>query len=326
MMGFTDRMGDVLAAGNALVHSSAGLTVLEAIIRGCPVVSYGFGVGHVRASNAALERFGLAQVARKMRDLGPAIQRALESHPEPDPSFARRPSTASLILNDERRARTLPRWRLRTARAATGMAATVAVGGWALTAGASYSLVAHFVHMRPVTTVSTTQPEVGILVDAPRGQLPALANVMSTKRMRVSYSLDRPPSGTDLSHLNTGDEAVPRLHGGGLVRWLGTRGQLRRVLGGAGINHRHFLYVAASPSIGQWLMARRAGGRPVAGAVRLDGTDHVGPLRAGEVVELTPTNAHDLSNLATELGRELKAQHLTGVPVSQLMHDAGKPG
>ena len=63
VMGFTDRMGDVLAAADALVHSSAGLTVLEAIIRGCPVVSYGFGYGHVRASNAALERFKLAQVA-----------------------------------------------------------------------------------------------------------------------------------------------------------------------------------------------------------------------------------------------------------------------
>ena len=50
VMGFTDRMGDVLAASDALVHSSAGLTVLEAIIRGCPVISYGFGYGHVRVS------------------------------------------------------------------------------------------------------------------------------------------------------------------------------------------------------------------------------------------------------------------------------------
>src|SRR5205823_8214709 len=64
IMGFTDRMGDVLAAADVLVHSSAGLTVLEAIIRGCPVVSYGFGYGHVSASNAALERFKLARVAR----------------------------------------------------------------------------------------------------------------------------------------------------------------------------------------------------------------------------------------------------------------------
>ena len=143
IMGFTDRMGDVLAAADVLVHSSAGLTVLEAIIRGCPVVSYGFGVGHVRASNAALERFKLAQVARRESDLGPAIARALEHHPEPDPSFARRPSTASLILNDERRARTLPVWRVRTARAAaTTLAGHRRGGRWTLTTGASYSLVA----------------------------------------------------------------------------------------------------------------------------------------------------------------------------------------
>ena len=79
LMGFTDRMGDVLAAADALIHSSAGLTVLEAIIRGCPVISYGFGYGHVRASNAALERFGLAQVARSRGDLGPALERALRA-------------------------------------------------------------------------------------------------------------------------------------------------------------------------------------------------------------------------------------------------------
>ena len=84
----------LLAASDALVHSSAGLTVLEAIIRGCPVISYGFGYGHVRASNAALERFGLAQVARDANQLSPALQRALEHRPEPDSSFARRPSTA----------------------------------------------------------------------------------------------------------------------------------------------------------------------------------------------------------------------------------------
>ena len=52
-VGFTDRMGDWLAAADALVHSTAGLTVLEAIIRGCPVISYGWGRGHIRANNRA---------------------------------------------------------------------------------------------------------------------------------------------------------------------------------------------------------------------------------------------------------------------------------
>ena len=68
--------------------------MLEAIIRGCPVISYGFGYGHVRVSNQALERFKLAQVAGSHAELGPAIERALAEQPEPDASFAKRPSTA----------------------------------------------------------------------------------------------------------------------------------------------------------------------------------------------------------------------------------------
>src|SRR5207247_2413563 len=68
LLGFTDRMNDLLAAADALVHSTAGLTVLEAQIRGCPVISYGFAVGHIRANNRAYRRFGLARVARSGRE------------------------------------------------------------------------------------------------------------------------------------------------------------------------------------------------------------------------------------------------------------------
>ena len=108
VLGFTNRMGEVLAASNVLIHSSVGLTVLEAIIRGCPVISYGFGYGHVRVSNHALERFKLAQVARSVTELGPAIERALAERLEPDELVCERPSTAALILNSTRRVQPLP--------------------------------------------------------------------------------------------------------------------------------------------------------------------------------------------------------------------------
>jgi UDP-glucose 4-epimerase len=318
LMGFTDRMGDVLAAADVLVHSSAGLTVLEAIIRGCPVISYGFGYGHVRASNAALERFGLAQVVKSERDLGQAIGRALEHRPEPDGSFARRPSTASLILSDERRARQLPRWRLRTARAATTMGAAVALSGWGLTTGASYSLVSHFVHMRPTTAVQTTRPEVGVLVDAPSEQLPALATTLAAQGIQASFSVDRVPSASQLGVQLLGDQVVPRLPNGGLVRWLGTGGLLHRM----GFR-RHFLYTSHGPSVGQWWMAHGAGGQLIAGAVRLDHGDSVGVLRPGQVVELSVSNTGDLLTLVGQLRRRLDAQHLAAVPVGRLLHDAG---
>ncbi len=54
LLGFTDQMSDLLAAADAMVHSTAGLTVLEAQIRGCPVISYGFAVGHMRRQQPRL--------------------------------------------------------------------------------------------------------------------------------------------------------------------------------------------------------------------------------------------------------------------------------
>jgi UDP-glucose 4-epimerase len=323
VMGFTDRMGDVLAASDALIHSSAGLTVLEALIRGCPVISYGFGYGHVRASNAALKRFGLAQVAGSEQELGPALQRALVHRPEPDGSFARRPSTASLILNDERRARQLPVWRLRTARAVTATAAMIAVLGWTLTTGVSYKLVSHFVHMRPTTAVATSRPEVGVLVDAPINQLPLVGDELAADGIHASFALNQAPSGGAQAELAYGDQAIPLLPTGGLVRWLGTRDQLHDVLHRMGFGH-HFLYASNGPSVGQWWLAHGAGGHLIAGAIRLqDRDDSIGPLRPGEVVEVRPRSIGDIGPLVQRLDDALLANHLAAVPVGRLMRDAG---
>jgi UDP-N-acetylglucosamine:LPS N-acetylglucosamine transferase len=324
VMGFTDRMGDVLAAADVLVHSSAGLTVLEAIIRGCPVVSYGFGYGHVRASNAALQRFKLAQVANRESDLVPAITRALEHRPEPDPRFARRPSTASLILSDERRTVPLPRWRVRTVRAATGLTAMLAFAGFALTTGVSYTVVSHITHIRPVTVVTTDQPEVGVLIDAPASQVPALARTLSNYGLHASFAVAKPSWPVVTSVSSNHDQAMPRLPTGGLVRWLGARGQLHKLLELMGYQ-RHFLYASSGPSIGQWLVAHGAGGKLVEGAVRLqDADDSLGSLRPGEVVEFNVASAQALQPLLPKLLEGLHEEHLTAVPVGRLMQDAGK--
>jgi processive 1,2-diacylglycerol beta-glucosyltransferase len=96
--GFTDRMPDWFAAADVLVHSTAGLTVLEALMEGCGVVSYGWGRGHVRVNNAAFERFGLAEVAGSRAELGDAMVRALGASGSPDRSFAGLSTAASAVL------------------------------------------------------------------------------------------------------------------------------------------------------------------------------------------------------------------------------------
>jgi len=96
--GFTERMPDYLAAADALVHSTAGLTVCEAIMRGCAPISYGWGRAHIRVNNRAYVRFGLAQVAADPAQLRETLAGALAQRPEPDRSFARLPSAASVVL------------------------------------------------------------------------------------------------------------------------------------------------------------------------------------------------------------------------------------
>jgi processive 1,2-diacylglycerol beta-glucosyltransferase len=96
-LGFTDRMPEVLAAADVLIHSTAGLTVMEALIAGCPVISYGWGVGHIRANNAAFAAHGLAAVVPDRAGLRAAVLDAFARPRRPDPSFAELPTAASVI-------------------------------------------------------------------------------------------------------------------------------------------------------------------------------------------------------------------------------------
>jgi len=99
LVGFTDRMSDWLAAADALIHSTGGLTVLEAHVRGCPAISYGWGRGHIRANNDAYRRHGLADVVGSARELEHALADALRRRPAPGLALAALPSAASLVLS-----------------------------------------------------------------------------------------------------------------------------------------------------------------------------------------------------------------------------------
>ena len=96
--GFTDRMPEWMAAADVLVHSTGGLTVLEALMRGLPAISYGWGRGHVRVNNAAYRRFGLADVVSTRDELLSAIRRALDRGRTSVDGFQSLPSAASVVL------------------------------------------------------------------------------------------------------------------------------------------------------------------------------------------------------------------------------------
>jgi processive 1,2-diacylglycerol beta-glucosyltransferase len=96
---FTDRMVEWMAAANVLIHSTAGLTMLEAQLCGTHAISYGWGHGHIKVNNRAYQRFGLAHVAAKPRELAALLPRLLrEDRPRHEPPYASLPAAADVVL------------------------------------------------------------------------------------------------------------------------------------------------------------------------------------------------------------------------------------
>ncbi len=325
MIGFTDQMSDVLAAADALIHSSAGLTVLEAIIRGCPVISYGFGYGHVRASNEALERFGLAQVARRRRISGPrSSERWRRTHSRTARS-QRAASTAALILGSDRRVQPLPTWRVRAVRTATAGAASTLVVLAAFLSSVAYGLVSDFGGARAITAVSTPKSQVGVMVDASAQETPELVRELAGSGMHVSVALTKASESTVDLLRDYNDEPLPRLNDSGLVGWVGTKGKLRKLEQDLG-SGSHFLYTSSGPSLAQYLLAKGAGGRLVAGKVKVTNAEQLpDSLHRGEVIELRITSPTAVRTELRALEQTLQEHHLDAVPVNTLLQNSGNP-
>ncbi len=319
LLGFTDRMGDLLAAADALVHSTAGLTVLEAQIRGCPTISYGFAVGHIRANNAAYERFGLARVARSKGELAAALREALESDTQPDEAFASLPSPATLAIEARPRVKPMPNARLRAGRLATAGATASVLAVLALGTDFAYPLFARALGVNTMKSVDTSRPEVGVLVDAPASSAARIAHSLSARGIHASFALDRTPSSHTLRVLlRNGDEPMPRIDSGGVMHSFGTGGRLAHAASSLGLD-RPFYY--EPPPDGkttlQALLAKSAGGHAVDGEVNTNGDGTPVSLHPGEFVEVDLTGASREDALGS-LSSGLDAAGLSGVSLSSL--------
>jgi processive 1,2-diacylglycerol beta-glucosyltransferase len=98
VLGFTDRMPELLAAADVLVHTTGGTTALEARIVGCPLINFGTGPAHVRAHARALAERGVAEWAPGTATLTGALERTLaRSRPRPLVT-SRLPDAAEVVV------------------------------------------------------------------------------------------------------------------------------------------------------------------------------------------------------------------------------------
>ena len=297
--GFTDKMPEILAAADVLVHSTGGVTCLEARAAGTPVVSYGLPVGHARLNTRAMAALDLLRLANDTDELRAHVQASfaddrLEIEPVSDtiveaPDAVRPPEAVDVVLNTPRRVRPIPFWKLRLAAFATQLLILLVVGSWMMSTDEVTKVWADLLKVHPLVQVKTTQPDVGVIVHAPSSEIPALAVKLAARGIHVSFADDAGvPSDERVDRVQAlGDQILPEVPSSALLRWWRTRGVLHSQARALGLHH-HFYYLQPSGglSVGQLVLARTDGATPVSGAARFSAT---GPLphrtmRAGDVL------------------------------------------
>ncbi len=280
--GFTDRMPQLLAAADVLVHSTGGVTCLEAKAAGTPVVSYGLPVGHARLNTRAMATLELLKLANNVEELREHVRASFaetgddsevgapteDSLQELLVSDGRRPRTRAdgrpavglttvathaeeetaavdLVLGAPRRVRSIPLWRLRLVAFATPFVLLLSVGAWTMSTDEVTALASALLRVHPLTRIKTDQPDVGLIVRAPANEITLVAAELAGRGIHASFTDDGvvPSRATIFGLHSLYDELLPEVGPGrSLLRWVRTRGKLRSQAHALGLRH-HFYFL-----------------------------------------------------------------------------------
>ena len=290
--GFTDKMPELLAAADVLVHSTGGVTCLEARAAGTPVVSYGLPVGHARLNTREMAALDLLRLANDTDELREHVQASFADGREGEGTGAEGaedPAAVEVVLSAPRRVRTIPRWRLRMVAAATQIALVLCLGIWMMSTDEVTTLAAKVLRVHPLAHVATDQHAVAVIVRTPSPRVSALATQLAARGIHVSFADDAgvpaPQRVAELRRLH--DQLLPEVPSSSPLRWLKTRSVLHKQAHALGIHHR-FYYVQppGGLSVGQLVLARTDGATPVKGAMQLTASAPLPqrPIRAGDVL------------------------------------------
>jgi processive 1,2-diacylglycerol beta-glucosyltransferase len=293
VLGFTDKMPELLAAADVLVHSTGGVTCLEAMAAGTPVVSYGLPVGHARVNTRAMAALDLVRLANDTHELREHVRASFAAGNEPqqviESGGEREPAAADVVLQAPRRVRPIPRWRLRAVALTTQIALLLGAATWMMSTDEVAALAIKILHVQPLKNVKTTQHEVGVIVRVPGRDAALVASELAARGIHVSFAdYGSVPARVTITELRSlGDEVLPEVPRSAALRWVRTRGVLHSQAHALGLGHRfYFLQPRGGLTVGQLVLARTAGGTPVCGAMRFSATGPLPqrPTRAGDVL------------------------------------------
>jgi UDP-N-acetylglucosamine:LPS N-acetylglucosamine transferase len=329
--GFTDRMPELLAAADVLVHSTGGVTCLEARAMGTPVVSYGLPVGHARVNTRAMAALDLLRLANNSRELRDQVRASFVSGPdgpqggENGLSRTEASTAVDVVLHPPLRVRPIPRWRLRMVAITAQLVLLLGAGTWMMSTDEVSALAASILHVHPLARVRTEQRDVGVILRTPQGDVSLLAAELAVKGIHASFADDGGvPTPATIAKLHAlGDELLPEIPDSGpLFRWIGTPGVLHAQARALRLGHRFYcLQPRGGLTVGQLVLARTAGATPISGALRFSASGPLPqrPALAGDVLVVTVDgSASSLLGLARIAGW-LDSDGLGAEPLASLV-------
>ena len=213
----------------------------------------------------------------------------------------------------------------RRLRPAVGGVLVSAVFFWSFASDDGLAVFAWaFPGARPVRSVDTSAPEVGLIVDAPPSQAAEVAQTLSADGAGATIAVTAPaPPSTVNAVKAAGSDVMPRLKPGGPVRWIGTRGQLTKCARSLGI-HGHFYYAAPGHgfTLAQEVLGKTTGATPVTGAVKVRAGGQLGKLERGDLVEISVDGGGAWRPWLTTLASQMRARGLRATPATSLVRAA----
>ena len=317
VLGFTDKMPELLAAADVLVHSTGGVTCLEAMARGCPVVSYGLPVGHAKLNTRRMAAHELLVLADSTDELVAQVERSGRREQPCHSPASTAADAADVVLRAPFRVRPIARWRLRAVSAVTSAVMALGIGVWVMSTDELDAFAAIVSHQ--VKTVSTHGLDSAFVVvrTQPKATI-AVANRLKRDGLEATFATTVTPSRAVLRRLRyLGDSVVPAVNRGGFLHWIHVPAELRRAAHSLHLS-KHFYYLEpADPSVAELLLPHVAGAQGVVGAIQVGPGDPVvsRSLGSGDIVVVRLAGSAGSFKALDDVASRLRHSGLSGVPL-----------